>query len=110
MLKKYLKPSIICLIQGVLLALLIFCLAPVFLENTNILNHWRIHFQHLKWLFLSFHGTFYVCIWFGWPLLVRLIVSKRECQPSDTQFKIAIQARYYLIGALIILEALSLLR
>lgn len=110
MLKKYFKPSIICLIQGGLLALLIFCIAPTILGNTGALNYWHAHFQHLKVVFLLAHVIFYACIWFAWPWLIRLIASKQENPPGESQFKIAMQARYYLIGVFIIFEALSLLR
>lgn len=110
MLKKYLKPSIIAVIQCFLLGILIACIAPLLLKNTTALNYWRDYFQHFKWLFAMAHGLFYVLLYLLWPPLIRFIGKQQDKSPSDEQIQYALKARWYLIGTFIIFESLSLLR
>lgn len=109
MLKRYLKPTIIGVIQCFLLVFLIACIAPLLLKNTSALNHWQEHLQHFKWAFLIFHGIFYVLLYLLWPYFIRLLCRKQEKPPSDEQLHYALQARLYLIGTFLIFECLTIL-
>lgn len=110
MLKKYIKFSIIGIVKTVLPVLLILCIAPLLLENTSTFSNWREHFAHFKWFFLFIHTIFYALIFFAWPHLVSLYARKQEKPPNTLQLKLAIKARWYLVGALVVFELLNLLR
>ncbi|HHF0529624.1 hypothetical protein [Legionella waltersii] len=110
MLKKFLRPSIIVAIQLILLAILIICITPFLLRNTDSLNHFRQLVQHFKWALLMIHGLFYAVLYFAWPFLINLLSQKQASSPSEEQLRCALNARFYLIGAFVIFEVLNLLR
>jgi hypothetical protein len=110
MLKKFLKPSIIVVIQVILLVILILCITPFLLKNTDSLNHFRQLIQHFKWPLLLIHGGFYILLYFLWPLLISVLSRRQTMPPSDEQRRSALNARLYLIGSFIIFECLNLLR
>lgn len=110
MLKKFLRPSIIVAIQLILLAILIVCITPFLLRNTDSLNHFRQLVQHFKWALLMAHGLFYAVLYFAWPFLINLLSQKHASSPSEEQLRCALNARIYLIGAFVIFEVLNLLR
>ena len=110
MLKKYLKSSIIVLIQIAVLAVLAALLVPLLLSNTDSFNHSRTFFAHYKFVFLFIHGAFYLALYFLWPLWVRLLVNRNPNKVSLTQIEKALNARTYLVGALLTFELLHFLR
>ncbi|PJE14459.1 hypothetical protein [Legionella sp.] len=110
MLKKILKPSIIVVIQVILLVILILCITPFLLQNADSLNHFRQVISHFKWPLLIIHGFFYTLLYFLWPLLINVLSRQQATPPSDEQRRGALNARLYLIGAFIIFECLNLLR
>ena len=110
MLKKFLRPSIIVVIQLILLVILIAIITPFLLKNTDSLNHLRQLVQHYKWPLLMTHGLFYAALYFLWPLLINLLSQKQAMPPREEQLKFALNARLYLIGIFILFEVLNLLR
>lgn len=110
MLKKFLQPSIIVAIQLILLAILIVCITPFLLRNTDSLNQFREFVQHFKWALLMTHGLFYAALYYAWPLFINLVSQKQASPPSAQQRRCALTARLYLIGAFVIFEVLHLLR
>ncbi|EHL29738.1 hypothetical protein [Legionella drancourtii] len=110
MLKKFLKPSIIVVIQVILLVIFILCITPFLLKNIDSLNHFRQLIQQFKWPLLLIHGVFYTLLYFLWPLLIKVLSRRQAIPPSDEQRRGALNARLYLIGAFIIFECLNLLR
>ena len=110
MLKKFLRPSIIVVIQVILLAILIACITPFLLRNTDSLNQFRQLIQHLKWALLITHGLFYAALYFAWPLLINLLCQKQGSPPGEGQRRAALNARLYIIGTFVIFELLNLLR
>lgn len=110
MLKKILKPSIIVVIQVILLVILILCITPFLLKNTDSLNHFRQVMLRFKWPLLLIHGFFYILLYFLWSLLINVLSRQQVTPPSNEQLRGALNARLYLIGAFIIFECLNLLR
>lgn len=110
MLKTFLKPSIIVLIQGTVLAALIFCLAPLLLAHTDSMKHWQYFFKQFQWLFLVGHIIFYWALYCLWPLFIRLIINQQQHSPTPEQLAKALNARVVLIGIFIAIELLNYLR
>ena len=110
MLKKFLRPSIIVAIQLILLAILIACITPFLLRNTDSLNQFRQLVQHFKWALLMTHALFYAVLYFAWPFLINLLSQKQASPPGEEQRRCALNARLYLIGTFVIFEVLNLLR
>ena len=110
MLKKFLRPSIIVVIQLILLVILIAILAPFLLKNTDSVNHFRQLVQHYKWTLLLTHGLFYAVLYFVWPIFINVLRQKQATPPNEQQLRFALNARLYLIGTFVVFELLNLLR
>ena len=110
MLKTFLKPSIIVLIQGTVLAALIFCLAPLLLAHTDSMNHWQHFFKQFQEMFFVGHILFYGALYCLWPLFIRLIINQLQHSPAPEQLAKALNARVALIGIFIAIELLNYLR
>lgn len=110
MLKKYLKSTIIVLLQFALPGMLLLLLAPVFLKKIHSENQWQYFLSHYQpWFFLG-HILFYLMLFFLWPYGVQYLIHRQSQPPFEQHIKTAIHARIYLIAALFIFELLIWLR
>ncbi|EHL30503.1 hypothetical protein [Legionella drancourtii] len=110
MLKKFLKPTIIVVVQLILLLILIAVISPLLLKNANSLNQLGQLIRSFKGYFLFMHGLFYASLYFLWPYLVQTILRKQVVLPTEAQLAQALKGRIYLVGILVLLELLNLLR
>lgn len=107
MLKKHTRHFIIALFQTTGIAIAILACATLMLNHTSNLNQWRDFFTRCHSTFLIIHSLFYIAIYCLWPNLINLLAYQ---QPTPNQIKKAMHARYYLIGAFLIIELLNVLR
>ena len=110
MLKKHSKLFIIALFQITGIAILILACATLMLNQTGNINHWRDFFTRFHSTFVIIHSLFYIAIYCLWPYLINMLAYRQPEPPTPKQIKKAMHARYYLIGAFLIIELLNLLR
>lgn len=66
-------------------------------------NQW---FTKHQLTFLVYHALVYLAFYFAWPYWVKTKVTLQEEPVSDEQITKAIRARYWCIGALMLLDYL----
>ncbi|MBA2650293.1 MAG: hypothetical protein H0U75_12025 [Legionella sp.] len=104
MLCKRITKSIIGISKIVLLVALLFLLAPQFLQYSIELNTANHFFQAHQMSFLIFHGLFYLALYWVWPKLITVLVGQNKL--NESQIKMILQARVYLLAALVTFELL----
>ena len=103
---KYLRSTIIVTIQCIVPAMLLFLIAPQLIHHSGELNQVQIFFKaHQGMLFIA-HNLFYLSLFFLWPQVINLTVSRKNHAPDTNQIKIALSARWYLLAAMAFFELL----
>ena len=90
---KYLRSAIIVTIQCIVPAMLLFLIAPQLIHHSGELNQSQIFFKAHQWMLLIAHSLFYLSLFFLWPLIINLTVSRQNNAPDTNQIKIALSAR-----------------
>ena len=110
MLRKHTKHFIIALFQITGIAMAILTCATLMLNHASNVNQWRDFFTHFQSTFFIIHSLFYIAIYCLWPYLINVLAYRQPQQPTHKQINKAMHARYYLIGAFLMIELLNLLR
>ncbi len=110
MLKKYLRLTIIAVIQSVLPIATIALLIPYLLNQTDNLHQFQAILQQWNLLFLVIHAFFYCFLFFFWPHLTKRLCANRKIRVNGIEYKQALSARWYLLSAFILFELLMLWR
>ena len=110
MLRKYAKYFIIAILQLMGLVILTLLLTPLMLDHLGSIKHGHAFFNHFYWSFFIGHSMFYALLYFIWPHLINFLASRQPEQPEQKQLSKAMHARYYLIGAFLLIELFNLLR
>ena len=103
---KRISQFIIGISKTVLPVVLILLLAPQLIRFSSELNSASHFFQAHKINFLILHSLFYLALYWYWPKLITALRSRCHHEISDSQIKLALQARNYLLAALIFFELL----
>jgi len=107
MLNKTIRSTIIVTIQFIIPAALLLIFAPQLLNHTQQLNQARAFFNTHQLQFLLTHCCFYLALFWIWPQLVKLAITRSGSEPEVTQIKTAITARWYLIAVMAFFELLT---
>ncbi len=107
MLNKTIRSTIIVTIQFIVPAALLLIFVPQFLNHTHQLNQARSFFKTHQLHFLLAHCSFYLALFWLWPLLIKLTITRLNSDPDTAQIKTAIQARWYLIAIMAFFELLT---
>lgn len=110
MLKKYLRPIIIGIIQTILPITALLLLTPYILGHTESLHSFQNFLNNWDMLLLIIHGLFYCALYFIWPLLVKHLCKNKAIEVNGIEYKQAVNARWYLLSAFILFELLMLWR
>ena len=115
MLKKYRTSLLIIRLSKaiglmILIGFIVLGLASFLMNQAPVITQMSLFFAAFKWWFLIGHGLFYGVFYYAWPRWVVFVAHRKGVTPGCAQLKQAIQARVYLIGALIVFELLMLLR
>lgn len=103
--KKYIRSSIIVLLQIVLPIIALLIVTP-WLINSQAFNHLQDYLNANQPWFLIWHGLFYLMLFFSWPILLNKITQKHQL--SNGQLKKISQFRWYLIITFILIDFLML--
>ncbi|STX81579.1 Uncharacterised protein [Legionella busanensis] len=106
MLKRYLSIFIITMIQWVILVLASMILVSQLVATHNHLLTWRILFQTHQSIFLILHGLVYLTVYLFWPKAIAFYVKRKKLSVEPSQLKLALFARYYVVGMLFTLDML----
>jgi hypothetical protein len=104
MLRKSFHSIIIGLVKTILPILGLLLFAPWLINQTASLKHWQQILSRQHYLFLMLHMLFYFSLIGLWPKLVNLLKSSATTQK---QYRLALQARWYLLGSFLFIELIS---
>lgn len=107
MLNRTIRSTIIVTIQFIVPAVLLLIFVPQLLNHTHQLNQARTFFNTHQLQFLLAHISFYLALFWIWPLLIKLIITRLKSNPDLAQIKTAITTRWYLIAAMAFFELLA---
>lgn len=107
MLKKYIRSTIIVIMQSILPILALFIITPLLLQS-NALNNVHKSLDGLNTWFLIFHGLFYFFLVLLWPKVV--LRYRAQNHLNAEQIKIALNIRWYLLGIFLLIDSLVLWR
>ena len=107
MLNKIIRSTIIVTIQCTVPAMLLFIIAPQFINHTHQLNQARDFFNTYQIHLLLAHLCFYLTLLGLWPWLIKLIITRTNSALNTTQIKTATSARWYLIAVMAFFELLT---
>jgi len=106
MLNKRFYKSIIGISKFILPVVLLLILAPQLMRFSTELNSMNDFFKAHQIGFLFCHMLFYLALYWAWPKLITGMVNRRQDELDEAQIKLALQAKYYLLSALIFFELL----
>ncbi|AOU64467.1 hypothetical protein [Legionella pneumophila] len=106
MLNKRFYKSIIGISKFILPVVLLLLLAPFLIQFSTELSTMNDFFKTHQIGFLICHTLFYLAFYWAWPKLITGIVNQRQHELDEAQIKLALQAKYYLLAALILFELL----
>ncbi|HAT9022102.1 TPA: hypothetical protein JBB12_10485 [Legionella pneumophila subsp. pneumophila] len=106
MLNKRFYKSIIGISKFILPVVLLLLLAPQLMRFSTEFSSMNDFFKTHQIGFLRCHMLFYLVLYWAWPKLITSMVNRRPHELDEVQIKLALQAKYYLIAALIFFELL----
>lgn len=106
MLNKRFYKSIIGISKFILPVVLLLLLAPQLIQFSSELGTINDFFKAHQIGFLLCHMLFYLALYWAWPKLITGMINRRRDELDEAQIKLALQAKYYLLAALIFFELL----
>lgn len=106
MLNKYIRSTIIVLLQSLLPVLFFLWLTPQLLQFSHEFHQAQHFFVVHKVGFLIVHILFYLVLFWLWPLFIDLYIKRCNYDMSTKQIKLALNTRWYLLAAMTIFELL----
>lgn len=103
---KYLRSTIIAMLQCILPVLLLLVIAPLLINHMAEITQLQKFIEAHRVALLFTHGLFYLSIFYLWPHIIKQIISSQNDCPKTNQIKIANSARWYLLTAIAFFELL----
>ena len=110
MLNKYLRSTIIVMIQGILPLLAIIILTLQLVIHVETFQQTELFLQTHRWSFFIGHSLFYLMFYFLWPVLVNRVLARQQLSIDFIHKQTAISARWYLLAIMAFFEVLNGLR
>ena len=104
MLNKYIRLTIIVMIQIILPVMTILLLAPQLLKFNNELNQASHFLLTHRAGFLITHIIFYLALFWLWPKIIYSYVKRTNHETSPEQIQSALKAKWYLLSAMAFFE------
>lgn len=106
MLNKYVRTTILAITKYIMPVVLLLLSAPQLLQFSPQLTQAN-HFFHLHQIvFLLLHSFFYLAIYWLWPRIIHVLVNRSSHEITPEQLKTAVNAKWYLLAALVFFEVL----
>ncbi len=106
MLNKYIRSTIIVMIQVILPVVLLLLLAPQLLQFNHEFNQASHFFLTYKIGFLVTHITFYLALFGLWPRVISFYVQRSNTEIPTEHIQSALKAKWYLLVAMVFFELL----
>lgn len=106
MLNKRFYKSIIGTSKFILPVVLLLLLAAQLMRFSTELSIINDFFKNHQIGFLLGHMLFYLALYWAWPKLITGMINRCQDELDEAQIKLALQAKYYLLAALILFELL----
>ncbi|KTC76165.1 hypothetical protein Lbir_0234 [Legionella birminghamensis] len=106
MLNKYTRTAIIAITKYVLPVVLLVLLAPQLIQFSPQLTQANQFFHLHQLSFLLLHSLFYIALFCLWPRVIHAFVNRSSHEIAQEQINSALNAKWYLLAALIFFEAL----
>lgn len=97
MLSKYVRSTIIVLIQVILPVGLVLILAPHLLQSQNGFNQAQHFFIIHKIGFLITHISLYIALFWLWPRIIYIYIKQINNESTPEQIQSALKAKWYLL-------------
>ncbi|HAU3626743.1 TPA: hypothetical protein F7136_04720 [Legionella pneumophila] len=104
MLKKYIRSTIIVMIQVILPVLLLLMIAPQLLQFSHEFNQASNFFITHKIGFLIIHIIFYLALFGLWRRIIYFYVKRSNIEITAEQVQTALKAKWYLLVAMAFFE------
>lgn len=102
--------TIIRVLRCVTLLLLLSLFMPKLIHHADGLHQLQVFLNQHQLLFMLVHGFFYMLLFFLWPTLIQFTLRKQHEKVASSQITLALSARWYLLGVLMVFELLTLAR
>jgi hypothetical protein len=104
MLNKYIRSTIIVMIQIILPVVTILLLAPLLLQFNNEINQANHYLLTHKTGFLLTHIIFYLALFWLWPKIIYFYAKRNNHKTTPEQIQTALKAKWYLLTAMAFFE------
>jgi len=104
MLKKYIRSTIIVLIQVIVPVVLLLILAPQLLQFHDGFNQAQHFFLIHKTGFLITHILLYLTLLWLWPRIIYSYIKRVHIEIVPEQIQAALKAKWYLLAAMAFFE------
>lgn len=104
MLNRYARTTIIAITKYILPVVLLFLLAPLLVEFSPQLTQANQFFHLHQVAFLFLHTVFYLALYCLWPRIIYVLVNRSPHEITQEQIHSALNAKWYLLSALVFFE------
>ncbi|MCE3045372.1 hypothetical protein [Legionella sp. 16cNR16C] len=106
MLNKSIRTAIIAIIKYILPVVLLLMLAPQLIQFSPQLIQANQFFHLHQFSFLLLHSLFFLALYWFWPRVIHALLNRSSHEITQEQINSALNAKWYLLAALIFFEAL----
>jgi hypothetical protein len=106
MLNKYVRTTIIAITKYILPVVLLLLLAPQLVQFSPQLAQANQFFHIHQLAFLFLHNLLYLALYWLWPRIIYVLVNRSPHEITPEQINSALNAKWYLLAALVFFELL----
>lgn len=106
MLNKYVRTTIIAITKYILPVVLLLLLAPQLVQFSPQLTKTNQFFHLHQAAFLLVHSLFYLALYWLWPRIIHTLVNRSPHDITQEQLNSVLNAKWYLLAALVFFEVL----
>ena len=110
MLNRYARLSIIALTKYILPVVVLLLLIPQLLHFSPQIIQANKFFHYHQCSFLLVHGLFYLAFYYCWPRIIYFLVKRSNHLITQEQLHCALNAKWYLLTALVFFEVMAWLQ
>ncbi|KTD56738.1 hypothetical protein Lsan_2898 [Legionella santicrucis] len=104
---KYLRSTIIVMIQLILPLFGFLLFASQLLDHPQLINQLALDLKSHQSLFFIMRILFYMAFYFIWPVLINHQLAQKQLSVEPWQKQTAISARWYLLAMMLFFEILN---
>ncbi|ARB90766.1 hypothetical protein A6J40_00490 [Legionella longbeachae] len=106
MLNKTIRTTIIAITKYILPVVLLLLLGPLLVQFSQQLTQANQFFHLHQGVFLFMHSLLYLALYWLWPRIIHRLVNRSPHEITQEQINFALNAKWYLLTALVFFELL----